>query len=132
MIGAGGNVQVWVATSPVDMRRSFDALAEHVRAFLGHDPRGQAQVLNNLGAVAHLRYRIEEAIRYYEEAEVLFRLVGDVHGAMARWLNLADLRIVTGQLELAGHLLDVVARLNRKRVHADVDVRLLQLSISEV
>ena len=33
-----GNVNVWVATTPVDMRRSFDGLAEHVRAFLGHDP----------------------------------------------------------------------------------------------
>jgi transposase len=33
-----GNVQVWVASSPIDMRRSFDGLAEHVRAFLGHDP----------------------------------------------------------------------------------------------
>ena len=33
-----GNVQVWLATMPVDMRKSFDGLAEHVRAFLGHDP----------------------------------------------------------------------------------------------
>lgn len=33
-----GNVSVWVARAPVDMRRSFDGLAEHVRAFLGHDP----------------------------------------------------------------------------------------------
>ncbi len=32
------NVQVWVAMSPVDMRKSFDGLAEVVRAFLGHDP----------------------------------------------------------------------------------------------
>lgn len=32
------NVQVWLAADPVDMRRSFDGLAEHVRAFLGHDP----------------------------------------------------------------------------------------------
>ena len=31
-------VLVWLATAPVDMRRSFDGLAEHVRAFLGHDP----------------------------------------------------------------------------------------------
>jgi transposase len=31
-------MQVWVATAPVDMRRSFDGLAEHVRAFLGDDP----------------------------------------------------------------------------------------------
>jgi len=33
-----GGVQVWVATAPVDMRRSFDGLAEHVRAFLDGDP----------------------------------------------------------------------------------------------
>jgi hypothetical protein len=32
MIGAN-NVQVWVATSPVDMRKSFDTLAEVVRTF---------------------------------------------------------------------------------------------------
>ena len=31
-------VQVWVATTPVDMRKSFDGLAEVVRSFLGHDP----------------------------------------------------------------------------------------------
>ena len=33
-----GNVEVWLAAAPVDMRRSFDGLEEHVRAFLGHDP----------------------------------------------------------------------------------------------
>lgn len=38
MIGGGKGVQVWVATAPVDMRKSFDGLAEVVRAFLGHDP----------------------------------------------------------------------------------------------
>lgn len=36
MIRSG--VQVWLATAPVDMRKSFDGLAEVVRAFLGHDP----------------------------------------------------------------------------------------------
>jgi len=35
-----GDVQVWLATAPVDLRKSFDSLAEHVRAFLGHDPLG--------------------------------------------------------------------------------------------
>jgi transposase len=42
MIGAtgcaGGDVRVWVAAAPVDMRKGFDSLAEVVRAFLGHDP----------------------------------------------------------------------------------------------
>jgi transposase len=33
-----GNVQVFLATASVDMRKSFDSLAEVVRAFLGHDP----------------------------------------------------------------------------------------------
>jgi transposase len=31
-------VRVWLATSPVDMRRSFDRLAEYVRTTLCHDP----------------------------------------------------------------------------------------------
>ena len=38
MIGTTHPVQIWVATAPVDMRKSFDGLAEHVRAFLGRDP----------------------------------------------------------------------------------------------
>jgi len=33
------NVEIWLATTPVDMRKSFDALAEVVRSFLQRDPR---------------------------------------------------------------------------------------------
>ena len=29
MIRTGGNIQVWVATAPVDMRKSFDGLSGH-------------------------------------------------------------------------------------------------------
>ena len=48
--GQLGNVQVWVATTPVDMRKSFDALAEVVRSFLGHDPlSGSLFVFRNRG-----------------------------------------------------------------------------------
>lgn len=32
------NVRVWLATAPLDMRRGFDRLAEHVRAILSQDP----------------------------------------------------------------------------------------------
>lgn len=32
------HVRVWVATTPVDMRKSFDGLAEVVRSFLQQDP----------------------------------------------------------------------------------------------
>jgi len=43
-------VQVWVATTPVDMRKSFDGLAEVVKSFLGHDPlSGSLFVFRNKG-----------------------------------------------------------------------------------
>jgi transposase len=35
--GAAG-VRIWLATAPLDMRRSFDALAEHVRVILNDNP----------------------------------------------------------------------------------------------
>ena len=45
-------VQVWIATTPVDMRKSFDGLAEVVRAFLGRDPlSGHLFVFRNKGGV---------------------------------------------------------------------------------
>lgn len=51
MIRAGGNVCVWLATQPVDMRRSFDALAEHVRTILARDPlSGHLFVFRNRSA----------------------------------------------------------------------------------
>lgn len=31
-------ISVWIATAPIDMRKSFDGLAEVVRSFLSHDP----------------------------------------------------------------------------------------------
>ena len=44
------DVRVWVATTPVDMRKSFDGLAEVVRSFLGHDPTsGSLFVFRNKG-----------------------------------------------------------------------------------
>jgi len=44
------NVEVWVATTPVDMRKSFDSLAEVVRSFLGRDPQsGHLFVFRNKG-----------------------------------------------------------------------------------
>jgi transposase len=43
-------LQVWVATTPVDMRKSFDSLAEVVRSFLGRDPlSGSLFVFRNKG-----------------------------------------------------------------------------------
>lgn len=51
MIGTNlPGVHVWVATTPIDMRKSFDGLAEVVRAFLRHDPlSGSLFVFRNRG-----------------------------------------------------------------------------------
>ncbi len=51
MIRATANVRIWLATQPLDMRRSFDALAEHVRTILAHDPlSGHLFVFRNRSA----------------------------------------------------------------------------------
>jgi transposase len=43
-------VAVWVATTPIDMRKSFDGLAEVVRSFLKRDPlSGNLFVFRNRG-----------------------------------------------------------------------------------
>jgi transposase len=50
MIADLTNIQVWVATTPLDLRKSFDGLAEVVRAFLGRDPlSGSLFVFRNRG-----------------------------------------------------------------------------------
>ena len=51
MIGSSiAGVQVWVATTPIDMRKSFDGLMEVVREYLKHDPlSGQLFVFRNKG-----------------------------------------------------------------------------------
>jgi transposase len=40
MIGSTAGVQIWMATTPVDMRQGFDRLAARVREQLGHNPLG--------------------------------------------------------------------------------------------
>lgn len=65
-------VQVWVATTPVDMRKSFDALAEVVRSFLGHDPQsGHLFVFRNKGGhlVKVLWWDHEGLAIYYKRLE---------------------------------------------------------------
>lgn len=50
MIRTAG-VRIWLATQPLDMRRSFDALAEHVRTILAQDPlSGHLFVFRNRSA----------------------------------------------------------------------------------
>jgi transposase len=45
------DVRIWVATEPLDMRRGFDRLAEHVRVILAQDPMsGHLFVFRNRSA----------------------------------------------------------------------------------
>lgn len=65
-------VQVFLATAPVDMRKSFDGLAEVVRAFLGHDPlSGSLFVFRNKSAqrVKILWYAEGGLTIYYKRLE---------------------------------------------------------------
>jgi transposase len=51
VIRTTAGVRIWLATQPLDMRRSFDALAEHVRTILSHDPMsGHLFVFRNRSA----------------------------------------------------------------------------------
>jgi transposase len=38
MLGLPSSVRIFLCVTPVDMRRSFDSLAENVRQMLGEDP----------------------------------------------------------------------------------------------
>lgn len=75
MIGANPEspgVRVWVATAPVDMRKSFDSLSEVVRTFLGHDPlSGSMFVFRNRNAqrVKILWYDRDGLAIYYKRLE---------------------------------------------------------------
>jgi transposase len=66
------NTQVWVATTPIDMRKSFDGLAEVVRSFLGHDPlSGSLFVFRNKGGhlVKVLWWDCDGLAIYYKRLE---------------------------------------------------------------
>jgi transposase len=72
MIGDSQDVQVWLATTPVDMRKSFDSLAEVVRNFLGRDPlSGHLFVFRNRGGhrVKILWWDCDGLAIYYKRLE---------------------------------------------------------------
>lgn len=73
MIATGlAGVHVWVATTPVDMRKSFDSLAEVVRAFLKGDPlSGNLFVFRNRGGqrVKVLWWDTQGLVIYYKRLE---------------------------------------------------------------
>jgi transposase len=67
-----GNVQVWLASAPVDMRRGFDRLAEHVRTILARDPLcGHLFVFRNRSAerVKILWWDGDGLVIYYKRLE---------------------------------------------------------------
>ena len=98
-------LQVWVATTPVDMRKSFDALAEVVRSFLGRDPlSGSLFVFRNKGGhlVKVLWWDRDGLAIYYKRLE---------RGEF-RWprSNQTAVEITSGQLLRLLSGLDVVGR----------------------
>jgi len=65
-------VRVWLATTPVDLRKSFDGLAEVVRAFLKEDPlSGHLFVFRNRGGhlVKILWWDTDGLAIYYKRLE---------------------------------------------------------------
>ena len=75
------DVKVWVATTPVDMRKSFDTLAAVVEKFLGQDPQsGSLFVFRNKGGhLAKVLWRDREgwAIYYKRLEEGVFYFPDD-------------------------------------------------------
>jgi len=84
---AADGVRVWIATAPVDMRKSFDGLAEVVRSFLGHDPlSGSLFVFRNRSAqrIKILWYDRDGLAIYYKRLERgTFRFPGGDDKVMA-------------------------------------------------
>jgi transposase len=100
----GQPMQVWVATAPVDMRRSFDGLAEHVRAFLGDDPlSGSMFVFRNRSSerVKILWWDRDGLAIYYKRLERgTFRFPAGDEKSIA--IDRADLVRLLEGLEIAG------------------------------
>ena len=99
-----GNVQVWLATGPVDMRKSFDGLAEHVRAFLGHDPlSGSMFVFRNKNAQrAKILWWDQDGLAiYYKRLEKgTFQFPASNEKSVA--ISSAELMRLLSGMELAG------------------------------
>ena len=106
MIGAElAGVQVWLATTPVDMRKSFDGLAEVVREFLKHDPlSGHLFVFRNRGGhlVKILWWDRDGLAIYYKRLER-----GEFR--WPRW-NATSVEITSAQLLRLLSGLEIVAR----------------------
>jgi transposase len=111
MMGATArDVQVWLATQPVDMRKSFDSLAEVVRSFLGRDPlSGHLFVFRNRSSqrVKILWWDRDGLAIYYkrlERGEFRFPKADEASG------DARSLAIDSGQLVRLLSGLEIVAR----------------------
>jgi transposase len=119
MIGRDlAGAQVWIATTPVDMRKSFDGLAEVVRSFLKGDPlSGNLFVFRNRGGhlVKILWWDHDGLAIYYKRLE---------RGEF-RWPRSGEMAVeITreGLLRLLSGL-DPVAQVGRNQTHTDFKAR---------
>ena len=106
MIG-DAHVRVWLATAPVDMRRSFDGLAEHVRTFLGHDPLSGSMFVfrNRAGHMVKILWWDRDGLAiYYKRLEKgAFQLPRGTSGVKAVSIDRAMLmRLLRGLKPEAG------------------------------
>jgi transposase len=96
--------QIWIASQPVDMRKSFDGLAEVVRTFLGRDPlSGQLFVFRNRSSqrVKILWWDQRGLTIYYKRLERgVFRFPAAGDKAVA--IDSAQLLRLLDGLEIAG------------------------------
>lgn len=91
-------VRIWLGTAPVDLRRSFDGLAEQVRQHLHHDPlSGHVFVFRNKrGDRVKLLYWDEDGfvIVYKRLEEGVFRWPAVVAGQPSVSLRAAELAML--------------------------------------
>jgi len=98
-------VRIFVCTQPADMRRSFDGLAEMVRAFLGVDPlSGHLFVFRSKrGDRLKLLYWDSDglAIWYKRLEEGTFRFPTPMAGSHSVEIRAADLTMLLDGVDLA-------------------------------
>jgi transposase len=98
MLNFPPSVRIWLATAPVDLRRSFDALAEQVRQHLHNDPlSGHIFVFRNKrGDRVKLLYWDEDGyVIVYKRLEVgVFRWPAAAEGQASVTLRAAELAML--------------------------------------
>jgi transposase len=105
MLNFPPSVRIWLGTAPVDLRRSFDGLAEQVRQHLHNDPlSGHVFVFRNKrGDRVKLLYWDEDGyVIVYKRLEVgVFRWPAAAEGQTSVTLRAAELAMLLDGIDLS-------------------------------